>query len=492
MDHSFNNTFFSSSSAPHQTGPLCQDLSTLFPLIIVVSSQSPAQVYWASLSFVLDACKGMTACRLYARGSIFTRLQCRALSALGDLVPGLDVAYKSGEVTNVLAAIDEILALVQSSLDTMVIPAPEQVQHQSAKLILILATRLPQLLLQNSQSVMNFINTIYPITSPLPIPVQETIFKAASLTLLASVQPIDPQQVLAPFSSFLSPLLAIFDAASQALASQQAMELQTLLNVRRAACILHALCNAYQNSPKRNKQVIYETLQPVLPSFLPCLSYALNQLGSSSGIASAAPALLNLLIGLLACFGKELGGSYINSIVTVFLELFDSEVFLSGLRAQFSVAADRQHRRSTSDSSLSHSISVFIVSSLLRLLSQIASERSTAQAGLISPISHLVIDRLLPLVHEAPAELMPRYLHLIHTILRENWRSFVVMDMTARMRRFTNPDMKGYFIRFMEVVLNCIRECTSPPGNQASIIETPREIRKLFAISFVFVGIGIG
>jgi hypothetical protein len=96
------------------------------------------------------------------------------------------------------------------------------------------------------------------------------------------------------------------------------------------------------------------------------------------------------------------------------------------------------------------------VVSLLRLLTQITADRATLPAALVPHICQLLLNQLLPLVQEAPADLMPKLLDLIGSLLTDHWRCFVVVENPGLgsgppVKRFASNEMQDYFNRMMEV-----------------------------------------
>lgn len=191
--------------------------------------------------------------------------------------------------------------------------------------------------------------------------------------------------------------------------------------------------------------------------------------------SSTAQWLLSFLMSLLSCFGKELGPDYASRSIQVLVELFSSPSFVTALNTALQNAAQPQnrlrakHHRSLSDGSSTSSSSIFLLASLLRLLTQVVSDRSLGSSNLVPQICQLALDRLFPLVQTVPTELMTRYLDLIERVLVDHWRSFVVTEGEALkgplVKKFTSPQACEMLERMMQAPLACIQAAADlPPG----------------------------
>lgn len=194
---------------------------------------------------------------------------------------------------------------------------------------------------------------------------------------------------------------------------------------------------------------------------------------------STAQWLLSLMMSLLGCFSKELGPDYALRSITVLVDLFSSPAFIAALSTALQNANQSQnrskqqpkHHRSFSDGTSTTSSSIFLLASLLRLLTQVTSDRSLGSNNLVPQICQLALDRLLPLVQTVPAELMNRYMDLTERILVDHWKKFVVSEGGAlkgggpMVKRFTSPQARETLERMMHAPLACIQAAADlPPG----------------------------
>lgn len=457
------------------------DSCTLLSLVVVLVPQSPQESYWSALRLVLDFSRKVTSARLFSRGAGWVRLQCSAFAALRDLSQGFDTALAGGQAQEgsmVQGALSEMVEVVLASLDTTVVPAPEQLQREAAGLILAVVQRLPSDLLRTCPAFQNLLQApggvpaYQRLIAPLPLPVKERMLQAISLLLLPNAgrgPGVDDDNVARAYAAFLSPLLRSLAEGQEQLSTRADVP----PGIRPAAGALRALCSLYNNTPKRIKQVLYNGLQPGLPSVLPCVSLTLSRLGRVAGSSGTARTLMNLLMALVVCFGKDLGPNFIMEAMKVFTSLFSSSDFLSGLSQQ---VASSRHRRTPSDSSTSScAASTFVVASLLRLLTRIVSERWSSASSFLPAICSLLLDQLLVLVRAAPTELMGLFLDVTSALLSEHFRFFVASSASNRQigvpegpKRFTSPEAQEIFNRFMEVILECLRSTTLPPGTTPS------------------------
>lgn len=427
------------------------DCTTLLALVLVVVPASPHEPYWGALRLVLHAAGRMGQARLYSRGAAYLRLQCAALVALRDLARGLDSAVQQHQQQQqeqgaLEGALGELVLCGRQALDTAISPAPEVLQREGAALLLAITQRLPLELLRAVPAVAALGDDAYRLAGPLPLGVQEKLLQAVALLLLpnAAARPLpgfeDEAALAEAYRAFVGPLVAALTQAQSRITLLEggALPPDALLQLRRAARVLRGLCALYTQTPKRTKAILFGALLPGLPALLPCLAHCLGQLGDSSSngpgtaaasssapaAAAAAQSLLGLLLVLHACFGKELGPTFLTEAVDLFTRLFAGPGFADALSQQLAAASQLTHRRARSEGSYARSVSVFILAALLRLLRQISVDRGATPPGVVPPMARLALDRLAPLVKAAPADLLPLLLRLLQSLLADHWREF--------------------------------------------------------------------
>ena len=202
----------------------------------------------------------------------------------------------------------------------------------------------------------------------------------------------------------------------------------------------------------------------------------LIQLGSSSGTISTAQWLLSFLMSILGCFSKEVGPGYALHSVKILVDLFSSPTFFNAITSALQNSRQPRptsaHRRCLSDGTTTTSCSIFLLASLLRLLTQVTSDRSLASANLVPHICQLALEKLEPLVQTVPAELMTRFLDLTQRVLADHWRSFVVSEGGALkgggplVKRFTSPQAQETLERMMNAPLACIQAAPDLPPSK--------------------------
>jgi len=200
------------------------------------------------------------------------------------------------------------------------------------------------------------------------------------------------------------------------------------------------------------------------------------QLGSSTRTVSTAQWLLSFLMSLLACFSKEVGPDYALQSVKTLVDLFSSAGFYNAITTALQnsrqVRPVSAHRRCLSDGTTTTSSSIFLLASLLRLLTQVTTDRSLGSTNLVPHICQLALDKLQPLVLAVPVELMTRFLDLTERILADHWRSFVVTEGGALkgggpiVKRFTSPEAQETLDRMMNAPLACLQTAPDLPPSK--------------------------
>jgi hypothetical protein len=229
--------------------------------------------------------------------------------------------------------------------------------------------------------------------------------------------------------------------------------------------------------------------------------------------ASAAQALLGLLLALHACFGKELGSTLMTDAVQLFVRLDLSSCLPAGGQQQ---QQQQQQQR--------QQISVFLLSALLRLLRQISADRPSCPPGLVVHISHLALDKLLPLVRAAPSDLLPLLFRLVSSLLSDHWKEFMPSSSSSytsssngplgdillrgqleanhtsngtvglaaginsssssssssdgRKQEFVSPEMQAIFERMLLVIYEGLQDTTLSPGTVRLAIEVLQQLNR--------------
>jgi len=158
----------------------------------------------------------------------------------------------------------------------MVVPAPEKVQYEAARLLLSLSSRLPNTLLRQSSGFTQLMSTLYSVSAPLPVLVQERLFQCVSLLLLPTTTPPEPN-IQPTYNSFLQTLVDLVLQAGQRLAASQPLDSTAISATRRAARLLNCLCELYSPSAKRTTTILFTAIEPCLPHVAPLVSYCLAQ-----------------------------------------------------------------------------------------------------------------------------------------------------------------------------------------------------------------------
>ncbi len=476
------------------------DCTTLLRLVIVVVPNAPAEPFWATLRLVLSSTQQMNHARLHARGPAFLRMHCAALVALKDLSRGFVTATMPSSSPSPSPAPDlggvvsELVGVIRSLFDPSS-AAPELLQLEAASLLLGLAQKLPARHLRGHPAIDQLLNDAYRLVGPLPLAVQEKALQAISLLLLPNTGRPDPEEeasVAAAYIAFVQPVVAVLKEAQAQLGNGAAGGEETFQNLRRAARLLRCFCALYAQTPKRTKALLYGALLPGLSAILPCLDHCLRRLASPVGAAAAlaAQALLGLLLALHTCFGKELGPSLMTEAVQLFVGLFSAPDFSLGVSDQASCVA------------------VFLLAALLRLLRQISADRTSTPPGIVMHICQLTLDKLLPLVRAAPADLLPLLLRLLGSLLSDHWKEFMATTTATppsssdgqhygmgeskqgdvglvagiagggSKKQFVSCEMQGAFDRMLLVVYECLQDTILAPGTVRLAIELLQQLNR--------------
>ena len=158
----------------------------------------------------------------------------------------------------------------------MVVPAPEKVQYEAGRLLLALSSRLPNNLLRQINAFSNLMSSLYSLSVPLPVLVQEKLFQSVSLLLLPTTSPPEPN-IRSTYTAFLQPFTDSLVQGGQRLAASPSLDPATLNTIRRAARLLHSLCDLYGPSAKRTTTILFTAIEPCLTHIAPLLSCCLAQ-----------------------------------------------------------------------------------------------------------------------------------------------------------------------------------------------------------------------
>ncbi|KAM3574560.1 hypothetical protein VYU27_003475 [Nannochloropsis oceanica] len=544
------------------------DAHTLLSLVLIIVPSSPGELFWSALRLIISSTYQMNAVNLYTRGPSYSRLHSSAFTALKDLTRGFDAALSTststssspsipnleGVVTELVDVIRGILGPVTSpySLETPLPPTLDPITLSAGSLLLFLVQRLPPPLLRSYQVMIQLLTDAYRLVNNHPLQTQEKVIQSMSLLLLpnAGPQSADPDEekvLTAAYTQFAAPLVTALKNSPAQLQEQGGKEggvgPERMMSLAKVARLLRGFCVLYTQTPKRVKSVLYVALLPCLPSLLPCLELCLQYVSTSSlfptsspvshntmmGVvrtcgrqaktacyaACAAQMLLGLLLALHACFGKELGASLMTDAVQLFLRLDLSCSLAAGQQQQ-------QQQQQSQPSRQRYQISVFLLSALLRLLTQISADRPSCPPHIVIPTSHFALDKLLPLVRSAPADLLPLLLRLLCSLLSDHWKEFMPPSSSSSssssssngplgeilLRRqleanhtsngtaglvagissstssittkqeFVSPETQSLFERMLLVIFESLQDTTLPPDTVRSAIEVLQQLNR--------------
>jgi len=505
------------------------DACTLLSLAGVVASVCPTDPFWRFLRLILVMAQCMNQEEGNTRSPAFARLHRATFRALFHLTRGLMPAAPPATPSTPLPAlehvVDEILSVVHGILEPPpsaslsfkhpAWPARKAVAREAASVVLALARHIPARQLRSYPSVNQWIEDADRLAPAHPLSVQEVYLQSVSLLYLPTdgprLDPTEGQNLMAAYSAFLAPWVNALPEAQTQLETSPGQRvgdsLDAMRHLGKATRILRGICVLYTQSPKRIKAFLHAALLPGLASLLPCLrncldhlctcgspskASSLSQAGQAPGCpetafhsaALAARAVLELLAALQTCLGKDVG-----PLLAEAVRLFVHLDWSTGLGAAPGHASQDARPPSTPSPTLSPA-SIFLLAYLLRLLRQLSLERSSFPTGTVGELSRLALDRLLPLVRSAPADLLPLFLQLAGSLLSDHWREFV-SDSTylktngathvnagiasagggSRRKAFVSRDMESTFERFLLVMYESLQDTSLSPDTTRLTIE---------------------
>ncbi len=160
--------------------------------------------------------------------------------------------------------VNSILESCMVALDTMVAPAPEEIQVASLQILRSLTESMQPSCLRSSP-VMNLLFTSWDrVASPLQLTLQGSLFSSVCMTILIPAPPqmsAEFSNRITVFKSVIQPLVNMLSDISKATSENDVLAPSTLNRLERCITILSCLIFSIKQQPEIMRRVITEVLE---------------------------------------------------------------------------------------------------------------------------------------------------------------------------------------------------------------------------------------
>ncbi|ETV94813.1 hypothetical protein, variant 1 [Aphanomyces invadans] len=410
---------------------------------------------WDILVMFVELAEYITTHRLHSRGAVFVELECEILSCVRLCTSCVPFVFQSGGAEPVKTIGESILRIVLTTLDTSIVPSPQNVMQSALNLLACIGSVFPVSIQAEIPSLRQLYLGLQEFCLHLSQSIQCKLYTALSHIILSSG---DGTVVSDAFASLLTPVLTSF--VESVVTMQQnvhrVLETSLLTQLVRDISICRSLARVVLTKPKQVKVVFYAHLESVLPYSLDAIRIYMNALAQCKAsqlqaVVSAINELIWLYSDLFRSIRRELPNDTVGQTVTTLVELFQRKHLTSRLEALGAPGTA-------------------VLCAFLKLLRILVEEYTPTLASLLHSILDLCFNTLHEVIfaHNHHDTVVPFFIALMEEILENHYRFFIItqttFDASGRREKVFASEIAGkYFMTILQAIGTILQQENVPP-----------------------------